>query len=121
MNSFTFGVNNLKRIAGLAGHSASFGPPALLEAATKAKASGQSLPMYAIAGNRDMYKPLPVNETPRSFYTVIRAFALLNDITIPKAPDLAVNEMFGLRLDGPGWSQLVGRRALVGTLSNRQA
>jgi hypothetical protein len=118
MNSFTYGVNNLKRIAGVAGHSAPFGPPALLDAATTAKTSGQYLPMYAIAGNRDMYKPLPVNQTPRSFYNVIRAFALLNDITVPDGPDLAVNDIFGLRLDGPGWSQLAGRRALVGTLSN---
>lgn len=31
--------------------------------------------MYSIAGTRDMYKPLPVNDTPRSFYNVIRAFA----------------------------------------------
>ena len=76
--------------------------------------------MYAIAGNRDMYKPLPVNQTPRSFYTVIRAFALVNDIAVPDGPDLAVNEMFGLKLDGPGWSELAGRRAMVGTLSNRQ-
>ena len=76
--------------------------------------------MYAIAGNRDMYKPLPVNPTPRSFYNVIRAFAQLNDITVPDGPDLAVNEMFGLTLDGPGWSELAGRRAMVGTLSNRQ-
>ena len=120
MNSFTYGVNNLKRIAGVAGHSAPFGPPPLLDAALKARTSGQHLPMYAIAGNRDMYKPLPVNETPRSFYTVIRAFALLNDIPVPDAPDLAVNEMFGLKLDGPGWSELAGRRAMVGTLSNRQ-
>ena len=120
MNSFSYGVNNLKRIAGVAGHSAPFGPPPLLDAATKAKAIGQYLPMYAIAGNRDMYKPLPVNQTPRSFYNVIRAFALLNDITVPDGPDLAVNEMFGLKLDGPGWSELAGRRAMVGTLSNRQ-
>ena len=49
----------------------------------KAKAAGQYLPMYTIAGNRDMYKPLPVNQTPRSFYNVIRAFALLNGITGP--------------------------------------
>jgi poly(3-hydroxybutyrate) depolymerase len=118
MNSFTYGVNNLKRIAGVAGHSAPFGPPPLLDAATKAKASGQHLPMYAIAGNRDMYKPLPVNQTPRSFYNVIRAFALLNEIAVPDGPDLASNEMFGLKLDGPGWSQLAGRRAMVGTLSN---
>ena len=76
--------------------------------------------MYAIAGNRDMYKPLPVNDTPRSFYTVIRAFALLNDIAVPDGPDLAVNELFGLKLDGPGWSELAGRRAMVGTLANRQ-
>jgi len=120
MNSFTYGVNNLTRIAGVAGHSAPFGPPPLLDAATKAKASGQHLPMYAIAGNRDMYKPLPVNQTPRSFYNVIRAFAQLNEIAVPDAPDLAANEMFGLKLDGPGWSQLAGRRAMVGTLSNRE-
>jgi len=120
MNSFIYGVNNLNRIAGVAGHSAPFGPPPLLEAATKAGTTGRYLPMYAIAGNRDMYKPLPVNDTPRSFYTVIRAFALVNDITVPSAPDLAVNEIFGLRLDGPGWGELAGRRAMVGTLSNRR-
>ena len=120
MNSFGYGVNNLKRIAGVAGHSAPFGPPTLFDAAAKAKTAGQYLPMYAIAGNRDMYKPLPVNPTPRSFYNVIRAFAQLNDITVPEAPDLAVNEMFGLKLDGPGWNELAGRRAMVGTLSNRQ-
>ena len=120
MNSFSYGVSNVKRIAGVAGHSAPFGPPSLLDAAVKAKTEGQYLPMYAIAGNQDMYKPLPVNQTPRSFYNVIRAFALLNDITVRDGPDLAVNEMFGLKLDGPGWSELAGRRAMVGTLSNRQ-
>ena len=120
MNSFTYGVNNVARIAGVAGASAPFGPPAMLDLAPKAKAGGHYLPLYAIAGNKDMYKPLPVNDTPRSFYNVIRAFALLNDITVPDAPDLAVNEMFGLKLDGPGWSELAGRRAMVGTLSNKQ-
>ena len=87
---------------------------------SKAKAAGQYLPMYAIAGNHDMYKPLPVNQTPRSFHAVIRAFALLDDVSVPEIPDLAVNEMFGLKLDGAGWSELGGRRAMVGTLSNRQ-
>jgi hypothetical protein len=96
------------------------GPPTLLDAAAKAKSAGQYLPMYAIAGNHDMYKPLPVNQTPRSFYTVIRAFALLDDINVPDVPDLAVNEMYGLKLEGQGWSELGGRRAMVGTLSNRQ-
>jgi len=120
MNSFGYGVNNIKRIAGVAGHSAPFGPPTLPDAAAKGKSAGQYLPMYAIAGNRDMYKPLPVNQTPRSFYTVIRAFALLDDINVPEVPDLAVNEMFGVKLDGPGWSELAGRRAMVGTLSNSQ-
>jgi predicted esterase len=120
MNSFGYGVNNLKRIAGAAGHSAPFGPPTLLDAAAKAKTAEIYLPMYAIAGNHDMYKPLPVNQTPRSFYTVIRAFALLDDITVPDFPDLALNEMFGVKLDGPGWSEFSGRRAMVGTLSNRQ-
>ena len=102
----------------MAAHSAPFGPPTLLDAARKMKVSGHDLPMYFIAGNKDMYKPLPVNDTPRSFYNAIRAFALLDDITVPDAPDLNVNEMFGLRLDGPGWSELAGRRAMIGTLSN---
>jgi hypothetical protein len=118
MNSFTYGLNNLARIAGVAGHSAPFGPPALLDAAAKNKGAGKYLPMYAIAGNKDMYKPLPVNDTPRSFYTVVRAFAMVDDITVPDAPNLSVNEMFGLKLDGPGWSELGGRRAMIGTLSN---
>jgi predicted esterase len=54
MNSFSYGMNNLQRIAGVAGHSAPFGPPPLLDAALKAKAIGQYLPMYAIAGTRDI-------------------------------------------------------------------
>ncbi len=120
MNSFTYGMNNLARIAGVAGHSAPFGPPTLLDAATKNKGADKHLPMYAIAGNKDMYKPLPVNDTPRSFYTVIRAFAMVDDVAVPEKPDLAVNEMFGLKLDGPGWSELGGRRAMIGTLSNTQ-
>jgi len=120
MNSFIYGVNNLKRIAGVAGHSAPFGPPQLLEAVATAKAGGRYLPIYSIAGSKDMYKPLPVDQTPRSFYNVIRAFALLNDISVPDTADLAVNEMFGVTLDGRGWSELAGRRAMIGTLSNRQ-
>lgn len=120
MNSFNYGVNNLMRIAGVAGASAPFGPPALLDAVKKVKGGGRYLPMYAIAGSKDMYKPLPVNDTPRSFYNVIRAFALLDDVTVPDAPDLTVNEMFGVKLEGPGWSQLAGRRAMIGMLSNAQ-
>ena len=81
-----------------------------LDAAKKMKASGRSLPMYSIAGSKDMYKPLPVNDTPRSFYNAIRSFALLNDVAVPDVPDLKINEMFGLKLDGPGWSELAGRR-----------
>jgi len=120
MNSLTYGLNNISRIAAVAASSAPFGPPTLMDAATKLKGSGNYLPVYSIAGTHDMYKPLPVNETPRSFYTVIRAFALVNDISVPDAPDLKVNELFGLKLDGQGWSELAGTRAMIGTLSNRQ-
>ena len=119
MNSFLYGMNNISRIAGVAGHSAPFGPPALLDAAAKNRGGGTYLPMYAIAGNKDMYKPLPVNDTQRSFYTVIRAFATVNDIAVPDVPDLSLNEMFGLKLDGPGWSRLADRRAMIGALSNK--
>ena len=44
--------------------------------------------------------------------------ALLDDITVPEVPDLAVNDMFGLKLEGMGGNELGGRRAMVGTLSN---
>ncbi len=125
MNSFAYGINNVSRIAAVEGSSAPFGPPTLMDAAKKVKANGNYLPVYSVAGNHDMYKPLPVNDTPRSFYTAIRAFALLDDITVPDAPDLKVNEMFGLKLDGPSgdkelWSDLGGTRAMMGTLSNTQ-
>ena len=120
MNSFTYGLRNVKRIAAVEGSSAPFGPPTLLDAARKAKADGLYLPAYSIAGTKDMYKPLPVNTTPRSFYSVIRAFALLNDVTVPETPDLAVNEIFGLKLDGQKWGELGGTRAMIGTFSNSQ-
>ena len=120
MNSFTYGIDNVARIAAVEGSSAPFGPATLLDSVKKVKTDGNYLPMYSIAGNHDMYKPLPVNDTARSFYTVIRAFAALDDITVPDAPDMKVNEMFGLKLDGPGWSELGGTRAMIGTLSNKQ-
>ncbi len=120
MNSFNYGLNNISRIAAVEGSSAPFGPPALMDAAAKLKGGGKYLPVYSIAGTHDMYKPLPVNDTPRSFYSVIRAFAMVNDISVPDAPDLKANELFGLTLEGPGWSELAGTRAMIGTFSNRQ-
>lgn len=67
-----------------------------------------------------MYKPLPVNDAPRIFYIAIRGYALLDDITDPDAPDLKVNELFGLKLNGQGWGELGGTHAMIGTLSNNQ-
>jgi len=120
MNSFTYGINNVSRIAAVEGSSAPFGTAALIESAKKVKHDGNYLPAYSIAGTHDMYKPLPVSDSPRTFYNVIRAFAALDDLQVPDAPDLKVNEYFGLKLDGPGWSELGGTRAMIGTLSNSQ-
>jgi hypothetical protein len=120
MNSFAYGLDNISRIAAVEGSSAPFGPPALIEAAEKLKGSGRHLPVYSIAGTHDMYKPLPVNDTTRSFYTVIRAFGLVNDVTVPDAPDLKVNELFGLRFPDQRWSELGGTRAMVGTMEDDQ-
>ncbi|HVW10674.1 MAG TPA: hypothetical protein VHC90_18930 [Bryobacteraceae bacterium] len=120
MNSFNWGMDNVSRIAGVEGSSAPFGTAALIETAKKMKKDGNYLPAYSIAGTHDMYKPLPVSDSARSFYNIIRAYALLDDIQIPDAPDLKVNEYFGLNLAGPGWSALGGVRAMTGTLSNRQ-
>ena len=119
MNSFVYGLNNISRIAAVEGSSAPFGPPAMMDAAEKLKGRGTYLPVYSIAGTHDMYKPLPVNDTPRSFYNVIRAFALVNDIAVPDAPDLKVNELFGLKFPEQAWGTLGGTRAMIGTLSNK--
>ena len=120
MNSLNWGVDQIGRIAAVAASSAPFANATLIDAAGKIKANGNYLPMYFVAGDHDQYKPLPVNDTPRSFYSAIRAYALLDDITVPDAPDLKVNEMFGLKLDGTGWGELGGTRAMIGTLSNSQ-
>ena len=47
--------------------------------------------MFFIAGTHDMYKPIPVATSGRSLYSAIRAFAFLNDITVPEAPDLRID------------------------------
>ncbi|HEX4568165.1 MAG TPA: hypothetical protein VH138_16130, partial [Vicinamibacterales bacterium] len=73
---------------------------------------------YSIAGTHDMYKPLPVNETARSFYTVIRAFAAVNDVAVPDAPDLEVNEWFGVKFADLRTGELGGIRAMTGTFSS---
>lgn len=57
MNSFNYGLNNVNRIAGIAAASAPFGPPTLVDSAQKAKGEGNYLPVYSIAGTKDMYKP----------------------------------------------------------------
>ena len=120
MNSFSYGLNQVSRIAAIAAASAPFGNTAWIDAAKKMKADGNYLPMYFVAGTNDMYKPLPVNDTARSFYNAIKAFALMDDIVIPEAPDMQANEIFGLKLDGQAWGELGRTRAMIGTLSNRQ-
>ena len=113
MNSFLYGLNNRTRIAGVAGAAAPSGRP---HCSTRPEGSdgAHCLPMYAIAGDRDMYKPLPVNDTLRSFYTVVRAFGLVNEIAVPEMPDLALNPMFGLKLDATRANDLGGRPASSG-------
>jgi hypothetical protein len=120
MNSLNWGIDNVSRIAAVAASSAPFSTAALIENAAKVKADHNYLPMYFVAGTHDMYKPLPVNTTQRSFYGAIRAYALLDDIKAPDAPDLSLNELFGLKLDGQTWGDMGGTRALTGTLSNSQ-
>jgi hypothetical protein len=117
-NSMSYGLNNIPRIAAIAPASAPFG--SAVEAAQRVKGNGNYLPMFFIAGTRDMYKPIPVATTGRSLYSAIQAFALLNDITVPEAPDLNVNEIFGLKLDNQAWTAFAFSRAMVGTLSNQQ-
>ncbi len=62
MNSFTYGLNNISRIAAVEGSSAPFGPPALMDAAAKLKGSGKYMPIYSIAGTRAMVGTLSNSE-----------------------------------------------------------
>jgi hypothetical protein len=116
LSSYSFGINNVKKIAAIAGSSAPNGNPALITAATNVKTPGNYLPMYSILGTKDMYHPIPVG----SFYNTIRAFAVLNDLTVEPTADLAKNELFGTYLDGQAWTELAGKPAMIGTLSNEQ-
>jgi len=116
LSSYSFGVNNVKKIAAVAGSSAPNGSAALITTAASVKTPGNYLPMYSILGTRDMYHPIPVG----SFYNTIRAYALLNDISVQPVANLTQNELFGTRLDGQGWMELAGKRAMIGTLSNEQ-
>jgi len=117
-NSMSYGLNNISRIAAIAPASAPFG--SAIEVAQKVKRNGNYLPMFFIAGTHDMYKPIPVATSGRSLYSAIRAFAFLNDITVPEAPDLGANELFGVKLENQAWTAFGFSRALVGTLSNKQ-
>jgi len=118
MSSYGFGANNVQKIAAVAGSSAPFAPASLLTTVENEKVPGNYLPMYTIAGTADMYHPLPVKTT--GLYTAIRAYALLNDITVQPVADLTLNPLFGTTLDGPGWTQLAGTPAMIGTFSNDQ-
>ncbi len=117
-NSMSYGLNNISRIAAIAPASAPFG--SAMDAAQRVKKDGNYLPMFFIAGTHDQYKPLPVATGGRSLYGAIRAFAFLNDITVPENPDLNANEIFGLKLENQAWTVFAFSRAMVGTLSNKQ-
>ena len=120
MNSFTYGLNNITRIAGVAGHRRR---SARRRCSTRREGEGG--------------RPVPADVCDRRQQGHVQAAAgqrhaalvLQRDSRVrarqrhhgSRRPDLAVNEMFGLKLDGPGWSELAGRRAMVGTLSNSRA
>ena len=120
LSSYSYGINNINKIAAIAGSSAPNGNAALITAATAKKESGKYLPMYSILGTKDMYHPIPVTTSGNSFYNTIRAFAVLNDLTVGAQADLAANPIFGTHLDGQAWQDVAGRQAMVGTLSNQQ-
>ena len=79
MNSFSYGLNQVSRIAAIAAASAPFGNTAWIDAAKKMKADGNYLPMYFVAGTNDMYKPLPVNDTAQMFATLAGSKTLSRD------------------------------------------
>lgn len=115
-NSITWGINNVGRIAGVGASSPPFGSQAMIDQANQLKSKETYLPIYIVAGDHDQYHPLPV--TAGGLYSVIRAYATLNGIAVPDAPDLAANPLYGVKLDGQGNVDLGGIQALSGTLSN---
>jgi hypothetical protein len=117
-NSITWGVNNVGRIAAVGAASPPFGSQAMIDQANQLKSKQDYLPIYIVAGDHDQYHPLPV--TPGGLYTAIRAYAMLDGITVPDAPDLTANPLYGVKLDGQGEVDLGGTMALSGTLSNSE-
>ena len=120
MNSFLYGLNNRTRIAGVAGAAT---PSVRPHCSTRRGRVTQVLstcrctpsPATGICTSH-----CPSTTRPRSFYTVVRAFGLVNEIAVSEMPDLALNPMFGLKLDATPANELAGRRAIIGTLSNRR-
>jgi len=88
----------------------------MIDQANELKSKQNYLPIYIVAGDHDQYHPLPV--TTNGLYSVIRAYATLDGITVPDAPDLAANPLYGVKLDGQAEVDLGGTKALSGTLSN---
>jgi poly(3-hydroxybutyrate) depolymerase len=115
-NSITWGINNIGRIAAVGASSPPFGSQAMIDQANQLKSKQDYLPIYIVAGDHDQYHPLPV--TAGGLYSVIRAYATLDGITVPDAPDLTANPLYGVKLDGQGEVDLGGTKALSGTLSN---
>lgn len=115
-NSITWGINNIGRIAAIAGSSPPFGSQTMIDQANQLKSKQDYLPIYIVAGDHDQYHPIPV--TAGGLYSVIRAYATLDGITVPDAPDLTANPLYGVKLDGQRQVDLGGTKALSGTLSN---
>ncbi len=55
----------------------------MIDQANQLKSKQDYLPIYIVAGDHDQYHPLPV--TAGGLYSVIRAYATLDGITVPDA------------------------------------
>lgn len=95
----------------------------IIQSAIENKQEGIYVPLYVMGGTNDSIVTCPVNpddvknneQTP---YHSILAYCHINDIEIPKMPDLSLNKYYGLALDNQGTYMYNNQQVYAGTLSN---
>ena len=117
MNSYIYGVNNLKRIAGVAGPSAPFGPP---HCSTRPRQRRPAASICRCMPSRATGTCTSRCPSTRHHARSTTSFARSRWSTTLRSqtPDLAEPDVRS-QAGWAGGSELAGRRAMIGTLSNR--
>ncbi len=113
-SSLNYGFRNAAILTAVGGTAPVGGSANNIVVAEANKKEGQFLPVFISAGDRDVYRPIPVG----SLFNQIKAYQTLNFLPMSAAADLSLNRYYGLSLDGQRWTTIGTREALVGDVKN---